>query len=174
MFKFNKAILSYPATRMRQELARESARNTTEMPPLAEKNAEGRGGAILWLLLSLFVLLLDQLTKYFAAHFLTLYQPVPITSFFNLILAHNTGAAFSLFDNREYSVLFLSLFAIVISLFILIWLLRLPNNNAYTRLSFALALILGGGIWKFNRQSFIRLCYRFYRSVLAHLVLASF
>ena len=99
-----------------------------------------------WLLLSLIILLLDQLTKYLASHFLTLYQPLPLVPFFNLTLAYNTGAAFSLFAHMKHSVLFLTLFAIAMSLFILVWLLRLTKNNTNAWLSIALALILGGAL----------------------------
>ena len=96
------------------------------------------------LLLSLIVVSFDQSAKYFALRFLTLYQPFPLTSFFNLTLAHNTGAAFILFSDTQHGVLFLSAFAIAMSIFILIWLLRLPQSNTGLRL--ALSLILGGAL----------------------------
>ena len=48
-----------------------------------------------WLTLSLVIILLDQVTKYFASHVLSMYQPIPIVPGFNLTLMHNTGAAFS-------------------------------------------------------------------------------
>jgi len=100
---------------------------------------------ILWLLLSLFILLLDQFTKYLAIHQLILHQPHPITHFFNLTLAHNKGAAFSFLDHAgKNGVLFLTIFAITMSIVLLIWLLRLPRKDSW--LSMALALTLGGAL----------------------------
>jgi len=100
---------------------------------------------LLWLLLSFFILIIDQLTKHLALRTLILYKPLPLTAFFNLTLAHNTGAAFSFLDHAGKSgVLFLTLFALVMSIFILIWLLRLPKNSSW--LSIALSLILGGAL----------------------------
>lgn len=96
--------------------------------------------------LSLIVLCLDQLTKGLATHFLTLYEPLPLTSFFNLTLAYNTGAAFSLFAHAKHSVLLLSLLATAVSVGVFVWLLCLPQNKANRKLRIALALLLGGAL----------------------------
>ena len=48
-----------------------------------------------WLGLSAIVIALDQLTKYWVTSRFQLGDSVTITSFFNLVLAYNTGAAFS-------------------------------------------------------------------------------
>jgi len=48
-----------------------------------------------WLWLSVMVIIFDQLTKNMATQYLDLHQPAAIFSGFNLMLAYNTGAAFS-------------------------------------------------------------------------------
>lgn len=44
---------------------------------------------------SLLIIILDQVTKYYASQELLMYQAVHIIPGFNLTLMHNTGAAFS-------------------------------------------------------------------------------
>ena len=48
-----------------------------------------------WLMLSVIILVLDQITKFYAVQFLTLYEQKYIYDGVNLTLMHNTGAAFS-------------------------------------------------------------------------------
>ena len=50
------------------------------------------------------VILLDQLTKFFALRFLQLNTPVPlIKNFLNLTLVNNRGAAFGFFQNHNHT-----------------------------------------------------------------------
>ena len=51
---------------------------------------------MMWRRLSLAatVFILDQLTKLLAAHYLTYHAGIKVTSFFNLVMVHNSGAAF--------------------------------------------------------------------------------
>ena len=51
--------------------------------------------SVYWLLLSTAIVVLDQITKLLVIENMTLYQRVQITSFFDLVRLHNTGAAFS-------------------------------------------------------------------------------
>lgn len=98
-----------------------------------------------WLLLAALVVVLDLWTKQLAVAGLELYRPIPITGWLNLTLAHNTGAAFSLFaDHGGWQRWFFIVFASGISLFLLIWLWRLPLTARL--LPVALMLILGGAI----------------------------
>ena len=48
-----------------------------------------------WLGLALIVLLADQFTKVLVVGYYQLGDSSTVTSFFNLVRAHNTGAAFS-------------------------------------------------------------------------------
>lgn len=98
-----------------------------------------------WLWLSALVIFLDHLSKFFAAKNLALKAPVELTSWLNLILAHNTGAAFSfLGDAGGWQRWFFAVLAGVVSIALIIWLTRLPKKVIW--LPCALALILGGAI----------------------------
>jgi len=109
-----------------------------------------------WLLLAALVVALDLWTKHLAVTALELYRPVPITGWLNLTLAHNTGAAFSLFAGHGgWQRWFFIAFAAGISVFLLIWLSRLPLGARL--LPVALMLILGGAIG--NLVDRIRLGY---------------
>jgi signal peptidase II len=101
-------------------------------------------GWLYWLALSLAILIADQITKFLIVDHYRLGDSTYITSFFNVVRAHNTGAAFSfLADASGWQRWFFTVIGIAASVFI-IWLLR---KHAGQRLfSFALALILGGAI----------------------------
>lgn len=98
-----------------------------------------------WLWLALLVLLLDQLTKLAVIDHLTAYVDViPLTSFFNLVHVHNTGAAFSLFaDQPGWQRGFFIGVAGIASVVILYLLKKTAGRRVF---SIALALILGGAI----------------------------
>ena len=96
----------------------------------------------LWVLASVAVVVIDQATKFvIEAHFRPGEQQV-ITSFFSLLLAFNTGAAFSFMRDAEGSRYVLSAVAVGAAL-VIVWLLRRGGNRAYCA---GLALILGGAI----------------------------
>ncbi len=98
-----------------------------------------------WLGLSLVVVILDQFTKFLASQYLQLQQPVEIFSWFNLTLVHNTGAAFSFLSHAGgWQRWFFIVLAIIVSIIIMVWLLRLPAKQRW--LACALALVLGGAI----------------------------
>jgi signal peptidase II len=98
-----------------------------------------------WLWLSATVVGLDQLTKLLADHHLTLYAPVALFPSFNLTLMYNYGAAFSfLSDASGWQRWFFIAIAIGISVFLVLWLRRLKQDERWVALS--LALILGGAI----------------------------
>ncbi|TAN13315.1 MAG: signal peptidase II [Burkholderiaceae bacterium] len=98
----------------------------------------------LWLALAALVVVLDQLAKWLVVGHYPLGGGTRITAFFNIILAHNTGAAFSFLAGAGgwQRWLFTAL-AIAAAAFIT-WLLR---AHAQQKLfSFALSLILGGAV----------------------------
>lgn len=97
-----------------------------------------------WLALALVIVLADQATKIAAERAFALGDSVPITSFFNLVLAYNKGAAFSfLADAGGWQKHFLTVVGIGASLFILVLLSRHGTQRLF---SVALSLILGGAI----------------------------
>ena len=103
-------------------------------------------GMIHWLWLSLVVVILDQITKYSVVDQLYLYEQVTvIPSFFSLTLAYNSGAAFSFLSSQGgWQRWFLSIVAIIVSLFLVSWLRRMKQGEGWQACS--MALILGGAL----------------------------
>lgn len=109
-----------------------------------------------WLLVSAAVIVLDGYTKQLATRYLDLYRPQEVFSWLNITLAHNYGAAFSfLADAGGWQRWFFIVLAVVVSLVLLVWLLRLPRREWMTGLG--LGLILGGAVG--NVADRIRLGY---------------
>lgn len=110
-----------------------------------EMVANGRF-ALNWYLLSLVVIILDQWTKWLAETNLTFLEPVPVIEpFLNWTLAYNYGAAFSfLADAGGWQKWFFSGMAILMSLFLIVYLPKAPRKTKL--LSLGLALVLGGAI----------------------------
>jgi signal peptidase II len=98
-----------------------------------------------WLRLSVLLIAGDQLTKYLVACYLGYAESLYLFPFLNLTLAHNRGAAFSFMAGTgQIAVWLFILSALVISLFLCLWMYRLPFKNVW--LGISLALILGGAI----------------------------
>jgi signal peptidase II len=97
-----------------------------------------------WLLVSVVVIVLDQLSKAAISSHFAYGESLAVMPFFNLVLAHNTGAAFSfLHDAGGMQRWLFSAIALVASAWI-IWLLR--KHQLQMLFSFALAFILGGAL----------------------------
>jgi len=109
-------------------------------------NAARRFGRLGWLVLSVLVLVIDQVSK---AHFegsLEMFQQiVVIPDYFSWTLAYNTGAAFSfLADGGGWQRWLFALIAVVVSAVLVVWLKRLGRDDTW--LAIALALVLGGAL----------------------------
>ena len=93
-----------------------------------------------WLLVSVVVIVLDQLSKAAVSSHFVYGESMAVLPFFNLVLAHNTGAAFSFLSEAGGLQRWLfSAIAIVASVWIF-WLLR--KHHAQKLFCFALAFIL--------------------------------
>jgi signal peptidase II len=105
-----------------------------------------RGGAALWLLLSATVILADQISKNYIAEHFGEFEFVKILPILDITRMHNVGAAFSFLASASgwQRWLFIGL-AIVVSVGIIVWILRLPRA-AHALLKCGLALVLGGAI----------------------------
>lgn len=98
-----------------------------------------------WLWLSAVVIFADQLSKITMDNWLSLYETVAVTPFFNLTLAYNSGAAFSFLASAGgWQRWFFTVLASVIVVVLLIWLKRL-QQHAKTE-AIAISLIVGGAI----------------------------
>ena len=97
-----------------------------------------------WLGAALILILLDQFTKILIVGYYQLGEGQAVTSFFNVVRAHNTGAAFSFLAGAAGWQRWLFTAIGVGAAGLSIWMLR---AHAGQRLfSFALACILGGAI----------------------------
>src|SRR4029434_3221015 len=102
------------------------------------------GSWLPWLGLALAIFIADQLTKVLFLGYYSLGDSTYVTSFFNVVRAHNTGAAFSFLAGASgWQRWFFTALGVAAAGFI-IWMRR---SHAGQRLfSFALACILGGAI----------------------------
>lgn len=99
-----------------------------------------------WLVLALALVVADQIIKAWVLTALTPYEPVAVTPFFNLVLVHNTGAAFSLLaDAGGWQRWFFVILTLVIAAIVAIWLWRSAGRR-HRATPLALALVLGGAI----------------------------
>ena len=99
---------------------------------------------MLWFAIAAIVIILDQISKAAINSHFVHGESMAVTSFFNLVLAHNTGAAFSfLSDAGGIQRWIFTGIAIVASVWI-VWLLR--KHQTEKLFCFALAFILGGAI----------------------------
>lgn len=100
---------------------------------------------LIWLSLAFVVLLADQLTKQWIVAQYSYGVSDSITAFFNLVHVHNYGAAFSFLNNEGgWQRWGFSVFATVVSLVIILWLIRLSPQQKLE--GYALAFILGGAL----------------------------
>ncbi len=99
---------------------------------------------IRWLILAAAVVILDQLSKFAITRAIAYGSGIEIAPFFNLVLVHNKGAAFSFLSGasgwqRE--------FFIAIAVVAIAWVVHLLRKHPrQTLFCLALSLILGGAI----------------------------
>ncbi|MBC63262.1 MAG: signal peptidase II [Chloroflexi bacterium] len=92
-----------------------------------------------FLILTLFIISLDQISKYIVVQNLVLGESLPNSGFFRLTHAQNTGTAFSLFQNQTDILTIVSFVAIVMIIFIYI---SIEKPSKYVYLSYG--LLFGG------------------------------
>ena len=97
-----------------------------------------------WLGIALVILLADQFTKVLIIGSFQLGDSQTVTSFFNLVRVHNSGAAFSFLANAGgWQRWFFTGIGVVATVFI-VYLLR--SHPQQTLFCFALSLVLGGAV----------------------------
>jgi len=102
------------------------------------------GGMLPWLGLALIILIADQFTKVLILGAYQLGDSTAVTSFFNIVRVHNTGAAFSFLASAGgWQRWFFTALGVSAALFIL-WMLKAHSGQRL--FSFALACILGGAV----------------------------
>ena len=102
------------------------------------------GGMLPWLGLAFIMLLADQFTKVLVIGSYQLGDSLQITSFFNLVRVHNSGAAFSFLAGATgWQRWFFTIIGVLAAVVIL-WLLK--SHAGQKLFAFALACILGGAL----------------------------
>jgi signal peptidase II len=97
-----------------------------------------------WLGLSALVIVFDQLSKLWITNHFTFGEHFYVLSVFDVVLAHNTGAAFSfLSDAGGLQRWLFTAIAIIASVWI-VWLLR--KHREQVLFAWALSMILGGAL----------------------------
>jgi len=105
----------------------------------------GNPGSLLpWISLALIILIADQFTKVLILGYYKLGDSTTVTSFFNIVRAHNTGAAFSFLAAASgWQRWVFTAIGVAATLFILYLLKKHAGQKLFC---FALACILGGAI----------------------------
>ncbi len=111
---------------------------------MASRGGAPAGSVLQWLGLALIILLADQFTKVLIVGYYNLGDSTVVTSFFNIVRVHNTGAAFSMLAGAGgWQRWFFTALGIFAAVFIL-WLLK--SHAGQKLFSLAMACILGGAI----------------------------
>lgn len=112
---------------------------------MARKTFGASGGSLLaWLGWALLLLVADQFTKVLILGYYQLGDSTPVTSFFNIVRVHNSGAAFSFLASAGgWQRWFFTAIGVGAALLI-VWMLK--NHAGQKLFAFALASILGGAV----------------------------
>ena len=73
---------------------------TKKKPSITTIHKSGGAGMTPWLGIAFIIVLIDQLTKITVTKLFTYGETLPVTSFFNLVLVYNPGAAFPSWATR--------------------------------------------------------------------------
>lgn len=100
---------------------------------------------LVWFWLTLLMIALDQISKYWVAATMNLYDSIELLPFFSITYVHNPGAAFSfLADQSGWQRWFFTGISLIASIIFLVWLKRTNGSNQW--LCIAIALLLGGAV----------------------------
>ena len=101
---------------------------------------------VVWLFFISIIVFFDQWTKELVTQSLSLYERVPLTSYLDIILLHNSGAAFSMFDlDSGIQRWPLILISSLVSCVLVGWIIRYSLVNSFL-LSIAYSFIAAGAI----------------------------
>lgn len=107
--------------------------------------SRSRGSGLIWLGLSVFIVAIDQLSKWWINAHLVWGQVYPLLPFLNVRLAYNPGAAFSfLGDASGWQRSVLSVVTGIVVVVLTQWLRRSGRGSTWMGLS--LSLIIGGAV----------------------------
>ena len=114
---------------------------------MARKSSFGNpssGGMLQWLGLAFIILIADQFTKVLILGYYQLGDSTFVTSFFNVVRVHNSGAAFSFLAGAGGWQRWFFMVIGIVAAIVILWMLK--NHGGQKLFAFALACILGGAI----------------------------
>src|SRR5450759_258652 len=111
---------------------------------MARRSSSSAGGMLQWLGLATVILIADQFTKFLIIGLYQLGDSTLVTSFFNLVRAHNTGAAFSFLNSASGWQRWLFTVIGILAAALILWMLK--SHAGQKLFAFALACILGGAL----------------------------
>ncbi|MCF8168538.1 MAG: signal peptidase II [Rhodoferax sp.] len=111
---------------------------------MARSTKAANGGMLHWLGLAFILVLVDQFTKVLIVGFYQHGDHTYVTSFFNVVRVHNSGAAFSFLAGASgWQRWFFTVLGLVAAV-VIVWMLR--SHSGQKLFSFAMSCILGGAI----------------------------
>ena len=116
----------------------------TKKKQLFSSTPKNSNSLVPWLGVAAIVVLCDQISKITIEKLYALGDSTHVTSFFNLVLAYNRGAAFSFLTNESGWQRYLFTTIGVIAVGFILYLLR--RHSGQRLFCWALALIMGGAI----------------------------
>lgn len=117
---------------------------TSAIKPVSSAPKPVDSGMLQWLGLALIILLADQFTKVLIVGYYQLGDSTTVTSFFNVVRVHNSGAAFSFLAGASgWQRWFFIGLGCIAAVFI-VWMLK--SHAGQKLFSFSMACILGGAI----------------------------
>ena len=111
---------------------------------MARHQSTGGPGLLFWLGLALIVILADQVTKTLIMGQFALGDARRVTDFFNLVRAHNAGAAFSFLNDASGWQRWFFVAVGLVASGIIVWMIR--SNPSQKLFCFGVSMILGGAL----------------------------
>lgn len=97
-----------------------------------------------WLGIAAIIILIDQISKVVMSRLFAFGESRPVTSFFNLVMAHNKGAAFSFLASQSGWQRYVFTGIAIAAVVFIVYLLK--RHAGQRMFCWALAMILGGAI----------------------------
>ncbi|MBM7618915.1 signal peptidase II [Bacillus tianshenii] len=100
---------------------------------------------MIYYLIALFIIIVDQVTKYLVVQYMELGENIPIIENFLYLSSHrNQGAAWGILQGQMY---FFYIITMLVVIGLIVYLQKLPNDQKWMK--FALSLMLGGAVGNF-------------------------
>lgn len=100
---------------------------------------------LLWSILAIFIIVFDQLTKYWVVENIGLTDSIKIIpNIVDFVYVKNTGAAFSFLANKTYGIVLLSMISIIFCIAVILFIAKKKPTNKL--LLSSLALMFSGAV----------------------------